>query len=89
MSSSACIVYRCARQGEMYLYVRADLSADSLPQALLRITGRLTQVMELDLSKRRLARVDVDKVRQALHEPGYYLQMPPGGYLHGHLDDGD
>ncbi|HWU69126.1 MAG TPA: YcgL domain-containing protein [Stenotrophobium sp.] len=87
--SSACIAYRCARQSEMYLYVRAGLEPDALPMDLLRITGKLTQVMELDLSRRRLARVDVDKVRQALRDPGYYLQMPPGGHLHGHLDDGD
>ena len=87
--SADCTVYRCARQSEMYLYIRAGLVVETLPEALLRITGKLTQVMELDLDKRLLARVDVDKVRQSLRQPGYYLQMPPDGLVHGHLDDGD
>ncbi|MGH8506579.1 MAG: YcgL domain-containing protein [Stenotrophobium sp.] len=86
--NSTCIAYRCARQNEMYLYVRTGLDPDTLPQALLRSTGKLTQVMELDLNQRKLARVDTGKVLQALHESGYFLQMPPANGINGHLDDG-
>ncbi len=85
-----CVIYRCSRQNEMYLYRREDLDATELPHALLARLGRLTEVMQLDLSRReRLARVDIDAVRRALAETGWYLQMPPDGQVHAHLDDGD
>ncbi|MGH8461553.1 MAG: YcgL domain-containing protein [Stenotrophobium sp.] len=88
--NTTCTVYRCAQQSEMYLYLRTGLATESLPATLLRITGKLTQVMDLDLDQRQsLARVDVTRVRHDLFETGYYLQMPPGGLLDGHLRDGD
>jgi len=86
----ACIVYRCARQDELYLYLREDVAPDSLPEALLRQTGRLSEAMRLDLHEgRRLARVDVTRVIAALSERGFFLQLPPKGHMHGHLQDGD
>jgi uncharacterized protein YcgL (UPF0745 family) len=85
-----CRVYRCARQAEMYLYVRADLAVDALPDALRARTGRLTEVMALNLSpQRKLARVDVARVIEQLREPGYYLQMPPAQTIDAHLHFGD
>lgn len=85
-----CEVFRCARQAEMYLYLRAGLKPDALPEALLKLTGRLTPVMPLQLSpERKLARVDVSKVIEQLVSEGYYLQMPPKGHLDPHLYFGD
>jgi uncharacterized protein YcgL (UPF0745 family) len=85
-----CVVYRCGKQDEMYLYLRAGKKPEELPEALLRCTGTLTQVMALSLAPgRKLARVDVDKVLEKLQEPGYYLQMPPQGHLKGNLYFGD
>jgi uncharacterized protein YcgL (UPF0745 family) len=85
-----CVVYRCGKQDEMYLYLRAGVKPDDLPTALLRRVGKLTQVMQLSLAPgRKLARVDVDKVLEKLHEPGYYLQMPPQGHIKGNLYFGD
>ena len=60
---TACIVYRCGKQDEMYLYLRADLKLDDIPEPLRQRTGRLTEVMRLHLTpERKLARVDVLRV---------------------------
>lgn len=85
-----CQVYRCARQAEMYLYVRDGLKHEQLPEALLARTGRLIEVMHLSLTpERRLARVDVSKVIAQLGEPGYFLQLPPPEIINAHLHFGD
>lgn len=85
-----CRIYRCARQPEMYLYVRDGLKSEQLPEALLARTGRLTEVMSLKLSpERKLARVDVNKVIEQLQGPGYFLQMPPPEIINAHLHFGD
>ncbi len=85
-----CIVYRCKKQAEMYLYVRADMETDDLPELLLRQVGALTQVMELSLSPAsKLARADVSTVMQKLDADGFYLQMPPSGLINPHLHFGD
>lgn len=86
----ACVIYRCSRQDEMYLYVREDLDPASLPEALQRQAGRLTEVMRLSLgSGRKLARADVASVIARLRETGWYLQLPPEGRVHAHLHFGD
>lgn len=86
----SCTVYRCSKQEEMYLYVSERTKPEDLPAGLLQLTGRLVQVMELELHpERALARVDVRQVMEKLVEPGYFLQMPPDGNVRGHLHDGD
>jgi uncharacterized protein len=85
-----CRIYRCARQPELYLYLRADLAVEDLPASLQQRTGRLTEVMRLALSPAtRLARVDAGKVCTSLRDGGHYLQMPPDGLLQAHLYTGD
>ncbi len=85
-----CIVYRCSKQPEMYLYLRADLKIDDMPEAMRLRAGRLTEVMRLTLAPtRKLARVDVVRVIERLRGDGWYLQLPPDGIMDGHLDDGD
>jgi uncharacterized protein YcgL (UPF0745 family) len=81
-------VFRCARQPELYLYLRADVPPEALPEALLRRTGQLTEVLRLRLD-RPLARVDVAEVRQALASTGYFVQLPPDGAVRGHLRTGE
>ncbi|MCH9828885.1 MAG: YcgL domain-containing protein [Gammaproteobacteria bacterium] len=84
-----CVVLRCSRQSEMYLYLREDLDLDSLPLALLQRLGKLDEVMRLSLGPtRRLARVDVRRVVEALKNTGYFLQMPPGGLVEAPLNQG-
>lgn len=85
-----CVVYRCKKQDEMYLYLRADLQPESLPEALRKRTGALTAVMNLTLTaERKLARVDVKHVMAALESRGLFLQMPPDGLLNPNLHFGD
>lgn len=88
--STPCVVYRCSRQADLYLYLRADLEPARLPEPLLKRAGQLTEVMRLDLhAERRLARVDVSKVIEQLRSAGYFLQLPPNGLLDPHLYFGD
>ena len=88
--STSCTIYRCGKQDQMYLYVRPDFDIKTLPTELLKRAGTLTEVMKLDLRpERRLARVDVQTVIQRLSNPGWFLQLPPDGHMHGHLHFGD
>ncbi len=85
-----CTVYRCSRQDAMYVYLRAELSPETLPEPLRRQTGRLTEVMRLTLdASRRLANADAAAVVARLRESGWYLQLPPQGGLRAHLHFGD
>jgi len=53
-----------------------------IPDALRRALGRPTWVMQLELSlERKLARVAVQDVLEALARQGYYLQLPPDGLI--------
>ena len=66
----------------MYLYVPykddEETLLEDLPAELSTLTGRLDQVMELDLSgDRKLARANVEDVIASLDERGFYIQMPP------------
>ncbi len=83
-----CYVYRSSKQEEMYLYLREKDQFAELPQELLARFGKAELVMELDLASRaKLARENIDTVRQSLQARGFYLQMPPR--VEGHLHDGD
>ena len=77
-----CVIFRCSKKDEMYLYVPhkncEDKLLDDLPAGLSNLTGRLYKVMELDLSvERKLARANVEDVIASLEERGFYIQMPP------------
>jgi uncharacterized protein YcgL (UPF0745 family) len=88
--STECRIYRCAKQAEMYLYLRSDFPPAQLPEALQRCTGRLTEIMQLTLTpERRLARADAAKVIERLASDGWYLQMPPNAQIDPHLYFGD
>lgn len=81
-----CTVYRCSKKQEMYLYLPAqdneEVMLKALPDDLKLLTGMLTRVMQLDLSERdKLARVDVNEVRLAIKEKGFFIQLPPGELL--------
>ena len=74
-----CQVYSGSRKAETYLYVEFGREHSTLPEALLEQLGELSQVMILDLAKReQLANADIQLVRSALQEQGFYLQLPPG-----------
>ena len=81
-----CVIFRCSKKDEMYLYVPFKEDEDTLlrdlPDGLQKLTGRLDKVMELELiAERKLARVKVEDVVASLNEKGFYIQMPPNDVL--------
>ena len=77
-----CVIFRCSKKDEMYLYVphkeAEDKLLSELPEDLKKLTGRLEKVMELDLfPERKLARAEAGDVMASLEEKGFYIQMPP------------
>lgn len=81
-----CLIFRCSKKEEMYLYVpyQEDESTalEAIPEALLKITGKLVKAMELELSPdRKLARANVNDVITAIKDKGFYLQSPPNEIL--------
>lgn len=80
------IIFRCSRKDEMYLYLpyqeNEDQVINELSADLLKLTGNIEKVMELDLTpERKLARAKVEDVLISLKDKGYYLQMPPNAVL--------
>ncbi len=72
-----CVIYRSARKQDTYLYIEREDDFERVPEALLKLLGRLEQVMVLELTaERRLAQADIGQVRASLQDQGYYLQMP-------------
>jgi uncharacterized protein YcgL (UPF0745 family) len=73
-----CSVYRSATREFTYLYLADTLTFDDLPDALRSRFGEPEAIMRLDLeSTPKLANADVDAVRSALDDQGFYLQLPP------------
>jgi hypothetical protein len=73
-----CHVYKSLRKADTYVYLRDAEDFASLPQALRAALGKLHPVLSLDLANtRRLARADIDIVRERLAAQGYYVQLPP------------
>jgi uncharacterized protein YcgL (UPF0745 family) len=73
-----CWVYRSGNKEEMYLYLAAEGDFAPVPAPLLRLFGRPTLVMRLDLHPGRpLAREEVGQVMHNLRTQGFHLQLPP------------
>ncbi|MDN3639038.1 YcgL domain-containing protein [Simiduia curdlanivorans] len=75
---SLCEVYKSPKDSDMFLYVRKLDGLSRVPAALLEKFGKPILAMTLLLKDgRKLARVDVDKVKLALDANGFFLQLPP------------
>jgi len=73
-----CSIYRSSKKDEMYLYVDKRKGLEAAPEALLQQFGTPIHVLDMLLRpERTLARVDMAKVRKALAEQGWFLQLPP------------
>lgn len=73
-----CAVYRSPKKQQTFLYVlkRDDFSA--VPEALMSTFGTPQLVTLVNLAKRdKLATADIDKLKDALLNKGFYLQLPP------------
>lgn len=73
-----CVIYRSTKRDQTYLYVEKKDDFSRVPEELLKGFGQpqLAMILPLD-GRKKLANADIDKVKQALAEQGYYLQLPP------------
>lgn len=73
-----CYIYRSSRKVGSYLYITEKNNFSDIPEALLKLLGRVEFVFQLKLNKNKtLANADVKIVLQQLKEQGFFLQMPP------------
>ncbi|MDP4534673.1 YcgL domain-containing protein [Alkalimonas collagenimarina] len=73
-----CTVYKSPKKEHTYLFIKRRDDFASVPESLLQTFGTPVLVTILDLNRRTsLAQSDLTKVRAALDEQGYYLQLPP------------
>jgi len=73
-----CAVYKSSRRADTYLFVKKRDVFDEVPKPLMEMFGTPTLVMIVPLSKRdHLGIADINKVKFALTEQGFYLQIPP------------
>lgn len=70
-------IYRSDSKDGLYIYLAENTSISDLDEELIKLLGKNTLVMELDLnSKHKLAQEDINVVKQQLQEKGYYVQLP-------------
>lgn len=73
-----CTVYRSLRKEGAYLYVEKRDDFSKVPELLLQSFGKPQLVTIINLAKREhLAQIDINKLKAALSEQGFYLQLPP------------
>ena len=73
-----CTIYRSSKRDQTYLYVEKRDDFSSVPEELMKSFGQPQLAMMIDLAnKKKLASADIEKVKSALKEQGYYLQLPP------------
>lgn len=73
-----CEILKSSRKDEMYLYIDKQKGLSSVPEALMDTFGKPVPVLTMILTAdKKLARVNAADVMTAIHEQGFYLQMPP------------
>ena len=73
-----CVIYRSTKREQTYLYVEKKDDFSRVPDELMYsfCTPKLAMILPLD-GRKKLIHADLDKVKQALADQGYYLQLPP------------
>ncbi len=72
-----CEVYSSPVNPQMYLFVSKKEGLARLPEVLLQRFGKPKLAMTMILHEgRKLARVEVAKVIEAIEQQGFYLQLP-------------
>ena len=73
-----CVIYRSSKRDQTYLYVEKKDDFSRVPEDLMKSFGTPQLAMVLSLEGReKLASADIEKVKEALKEEGFYLQVPP------------
>ena len=72
-----CKIFRSDTKNGLYVYLAEDKTIEDLPEELIKLIGKYTEAMDLDLSERsKLANEDIDKVKANLKDQGYHVQLP-------------
>ena len=73
-----CAIYRSSKRDQTYLYVEKKDDFSRVPEELMKGFGtpQLAMLLPLD-GRKKLVNADIEKVKTALCEEGFYLQMPP------------
>ncbi|MCJ2375670.1 YcgL domain-containing protein [Vibrio sp. ZSDZ34] len=72
-----CSIYKSSKKEGMYLYVNKKDDFSQVPDTLLEMFGKPIFVMVIKIEQRKLASVDVEKVKESLKLEGFFLQLPP------------
>ncbi len=71
-------VYKSQRKSDTFVYLAKRDNFDCVPESLRTPLGELSFVLEVALTpERKLARENVETVRQNLVAHGFHLQFPP------------
>ena len=72
-----CFIYRSNKKPDTYLYLAAKNNFSSVPAPLMQLFGTPKLVMTLQLDNvKKLAAVELEQLKTALQEKGFYLQLP-------------
>ncbi|MDV7104026.1 YcgL domain-containing protein [Vibrio sp. TH_r3] len=72
-----CSIYKSKKKDGAYLYIAEKDNFSQVPEELMAMFGVPHFVMVIKLDGRKLAQVDVNKVKESLQEDGFFLQLPP------------
>lgn len=71
-------VYKSKKKADSFLFVEKRDDFTKVPEPLMTMFGQPKYVMLINLAKREvLGTADLETVKAALTEKGYYLQIPP------------
>ncbi|MBB1370491.1 MULTISPECIES: YcgL domain-containing protein [Pseudoalteromonas] len=71
-------VYKSKKKADSFLFVEKRDDFTKVPEPLMAMFGQPKYVMLINLAKREvLGTADLETVKAALTEKGYYLQIPP------------
>ena len=78
-----CWIYRSRPKPGLYVYLAEPEGLGAMPAELRGYVGSLELAMELELSPgRKLAREDIERVRENLADHGFHIQLPPRDDVH-------
>ncbi|MDP2570990.1 hypothetical protein CW749_17480 [Vibrio sp. vnigr-6D03] len=72
-----CSIYKSPKKEGAYLYIPKKDDFSEVPQPLKDMFGKPVFVMVIKMDGRKLAQVDVEKVKESMEREGYFLQLPP------------
>ncbi|MFV0575643.1 MAG: YcgL domain-containing protein [Vibrio sp.] len=72
-----CSIYKSSKKEGTYLYIPKKDDFSDVPEALMQMFGKPVFVMVMKMEGRKLAMVDIEKVKKSLNDDGFFLQLPP------------